>query len=32
MFLFAPAMYKVGLFKATFKAFPQQQKPGSFVP
>jgi len=32
MFLFAPAMYKVGLFKATFKDFPQRQKPGSFVP
>ncbi len=32
MFLFAPAMYKVGKFKATFKEFPQRQKPGSFVP
>ena len=32
MFLFAPSMYKVGLFKATFKDFPQRQKPGSFVP
>ena len=32
MFLFAPAMYKVALFKATFKDFPQRQKPGSFVP
>ncbi len=32
MFLFAPAMVKVAQFKATFKAFPQRQKPGSFVP
>lgn len=32
MFLFAPAMYKVAQFKATFKDFPQRQKPGSFVP
>lgn len=32
MFLMAPAMVKVGKFKATFKAFPQRQKPGSFVP
>jgi arylsulfatase len=32
MFLFAPSMYKVGLFKATFKEFPQRQKPASFVP
>jgi arylsulfatase len=23
---------KVGEFKATFKEFPQRQKPGSFVP
>ncbi len=32
MFLLAPAMYKVAQFKATFKEFPQRQKPGSFVP
>jgi arylsulfatase A-like enzyme len=32
MFLFAPAMVKVAQFKATFKDFPQRQKPGSFVP
>jgi len=32
MFLMAPAMMKVGQFKQTFKAFPQRQKPGSFVP
>ena len=32
MFLFAPAMVKVAEFKATFKEFPQRQKPGSFVP
>ena len=32
MFLMAPAMTKVGQFKATFKDFPQRQKPGSFVP
>lgn len=32
MFLFAPAMSKVAEFKATFKEFPQRQKPGSFVP
>jgi arylsulfatase A-like enzyme len=32
MFLFMPAMVKVGEFKATFKEFPQRQKPGSFVP
>ena len=32
MFLIAPAMAKVGAFKATFKDFPQRQKPGSFVP
>ncbi len=31
-FLVAPAMMKVGQFKATFKDFPQRQKPGSFVP
>ncbi len=32
MFLMAPSMMKVGQFKATFKQFPQRQKPGSFVP
>ncbi|MBN4055136.1 arylsulfatase [bacterium AH-315-K03] len=32
MFLMAPAMMKVAKFKATFKEFPQRQKPGSFVP
>jgi len=32
MFLMAPAMTAVGEFKATFKDFPQRQKPGSFVP
>jgi len=32
MFLMAPSMVKVGQFKATFKDFPQRQKPGSFVP
>ena len=32
MFLIAPAMTAVGKFKATFKEFPQRQKPGSFVP
>ncbi len=32
MFLMAPAMFKVAQFKATFKDFPQRQKPGSFVP
>jgi arylsulfatase len=32
MFLMAPSMTKVAQFKATFKAFPQRQKPGSFVP
>ncbi|WP_019027402.1 arylsulfatase [Colwellia piezophila] len=31
-FLIAPSMYKVGVFKQTFKEFPQRQKPGSFVP
>lgn len=31
-FLIAPAITKVAQFKATFKAFPQRQKPGSFVP
>jgi len=32
MFLFVPAMARVGEFKATFKDFPQRQKPASFVP
>jgi len=32
MFLIAPSMMRVGQFKATFKDFPQRQKPGSFVP
>jgi arylsulfatase A-like enzyme len=32
MFLFAPAMMQVAQFKATFKDFPQRQKPGAFVP
>jgi arylsulfatase len=32
MFLMAPAMFEVAKFKATFKEFPQRQKPGSFVP
>ncbi len=32
MFLLAPSMMKVAQFKATFKDFPQRQKPGSFVP
>lgn len=32
MFLMAPAMTEVAKFKATFKEFPQRQKPGSFVP
>jgi len=32
LFLMAPAMMKVAEFKATFKEFPQRQKPGSFVP
>jgi arylsulfatase len=32
MFLFAPAMMEVAQFKATFKDFPQRQKPGAFVP
>jgi arylsulfatase len=32
MFLIAPSMFKVAEFKATFKDFPQRQKPGSFVP
>jgi len=32
MFLIAPAMAQVVKFKKTFRAFPQRQKPGSFVP
>ena len=32
MFLFMPAMTKVGEFKASFREFPQRMKPGSFVP
>jgi arylsulfatase A-like enzyme len=32
LFLLAPAMAEVAKFKATFKEFPQRQKPGSFVP
>ena len=32
MFVFVPAMAKVAEFKATFKDFPQRQKPASFVP
>lgn len=32
LFLIAPAMTRVSQFKATFKEFPQRQKPGSFVP
>ncbi|MFQ5345966.1 MAG: arylsulfatase, partial [Mariprofundus sp.] len=32
MFLIAPAMGVVAKFKQTFKAFPQRQKPGTFVP
>ena len=32
MFAFAPVIAKIGEFKATFKEFPQRQKPGSFVP
>jgi arylsulfatase A-like enzyme len=31
-FLILPAIAKVAQFKATFKDFPQRQKPGSFVP
>ena len=31
-FLIAPSVFKVAQFKATFKDFPQRQKPGSFVP
>ena len=30
--IIAEEMAKVGAFKATFKDFPQRQKPGSFVP
>jgi arylsulfatase A-like enzyme len=32
MFMFSVGMSKVAQFKATFKDFPQRQKPGSFVP
>ncbi|MEH6635149.1 MAG: arylsulfatase [Halioglobus sp.] len=32
MFLMAPSMMEVAKFKATFKDFPQRQKPGAFVP
>jgi len=32
LFLIAPSIVKVAQFKATFKDFPQRQKPGSFVP
>ena len=32
MFMFTPAMASVAEFKATFKEYPQRQKPGSFVP
>ena len=32
LFLLAPAMAEVAKFKATFKEYPQRQKPGSFVP
>jgi arylsulfatase len=32
MFMFSVGISKVAQFKATFKAFPQRQKPGSFVP
>jgi arylsulfatase len=31
MFLFVPTIAMVAQFKATFKEFPQRQKPGSFV-
>ncbi len=31
MFLFVPTIVKVAKFRATFKEFPQRQKPGSFV-
>ena len=32
MFLFMPMMGEVAKFKASFKQFPQRQKPGSFLP
>jgi len=32
LFLVAPTMADIVRFKATFKEFPQRQKPGSFVP
>ena len=32
MFMMSKGMSKVAQFKATFKDFPQRQKPGSFVP
>lgn len=32
LFLTVPAIAQVNQFKATFKEFPQRQKPGSFVP
>ena len=32
LFLLVPAMVEISEFKATFKEFPQRQKPGSFVP
>jgi arylsulfatase A-like enzyme len=32
VFLVVPSIVKVAQFKATFKDFPQRQKPGSFVP
>ena len=31
MFFMVPTIVKVAEFKATFKEFPQRQKPGSFV-
>ena len=31
-FFVLPAVVKVAQIKATFKEFPQRQKPGSFVP
>ena len=32
LFLLVPAIAQISQFKATFKEFPQRQKPGSFVP
>ena len=32
LFLLVPAIVQISQFKATFKDFPQRQKPGSFVP